>query len=138
MNLNIDIYSNISEFLNPSDIKNLLITSKFLNKNVEFKKYTREFIFNKSANIVIRFWRKYVTLCKGYTDLPFLTRRYTAFYFFKNLDKILIDKWYHINIGWKKKIIDKYNVKKIESPTRLDIYILVKKIPVEDIVSIGW
>jgi hypothetical protein len=138
MNLNIDIYSNISEFLNPSDIKNLLKTSKFLNKNVEFKKYTRELIFNKSANIVISFWRKYVVICKAYLNISFLTKKYVSFYFFKYLDKEHINNWYNINIGWKKKIIDKYKIKKTETPTRLDLYILIKKIPVEDVLSIGW
>jgi hypothetical protein len=138
MNLNIDIYSNISEFLNPSDIKNLLKTSKFLYKNVEFRKYTKELIFNKAANIVISFWRKYVVVCKAYLNISFLTKKYISFYFFKYLNKDHINNWYNINIGWKKKIIDKYKLKKTETPTRLDLYILIKKIPAEDVLSIGW
>jgi len=138
MNLNIDIYSNISEFLNPSDIKNLLKTSKFLYKNVEFRKYTKELIFNKAANIVISFWRKYVVVCKAYLNISFLTKKYISFYFFKYLNKDHINNWYNINIGWKKEIVDKYKLKKTDTPTRLDLYLLIKKIPAEDVLSIGW
>lgn len=139
MNLNIDIYSNISEFLNPSDIKNLLKINKFLYKNIDFRKYIRELIFNKSANIIISFWKKYIILCKSCKNISFSTRKNTALFFFRYINNDdHINNWYNINIEWKKKIIDKYKIKKTDAPTRLDLYILIKKIPVEDVLSIGW
>jgi len=138
MNLNIDIYCVICEFLNPSDIKNLINSNKLLNNNIAFKLYIKKIILNRSTNILINFWRDYVSMCKIYRDDVYLTKKALAFQFFRYYEKKYIKLWYNNHIEWKKKIIDKYKIKHTESPTRLELFKLILKIPIDDVSSIGW
>jgi len=61
-----------------------------------------------------------------------------AFQFFRYYEKKYIKLWYNNHIEWKKKIIDKYKIKHTESPTRLELFKLILKIPIDDVSSIGW
>jgi hypothetical protein len=139
MNLNIDIYYFLLEFLNISDIKNLLITNKFLYNDKKYKSFCINCIKNRSSNILIRFWRIYINRCKYINrDDIFLTKRIIAFYFFRYYEKRYWNLWYNNNIEWKKRIIDKYKKTELNEISRLDMFNLILKIPVEDMVSIGW
>ena len=138
MNLNIDIFYIIIDFLNPSDIKNLNKSKKLLFFDKKYKSYCKCMIISRSANILIKFWKKYLEKCKILNCNLFLTKKLIAFYFFRYYERRYWDLWYNNNIEWKKKIIDKYKKEEISNPSRLDLFHLVLQIPVGDMISIGW
>ena len=136
MNIPTDIYCCVIEFLNNNEIKNLNKINKILLNDKKYIKYCNKFIINRSVNIIIRFWRKYINICKIFNYEIKTCRRTLAFYYFKNYERSYIKSWYNVNIGWKREIIDKY--KKKEIIRRIDLYNLILRMPVEDTLSIGW
>ena len=47
-------------------------------------------------------------------------------------------KFYNISILWKRQIIDKYKLKFTDNPSKYDFFNLIKRMALDDIVSIGW
>ena len=67
-----------------------------------------------------------------------LTKKMLALYYFKYYDKQFIDIIYNKLHGYKKSIIEKYKTKYTNNPSRYDLYFLLKKIPISDVMTIGW
>lgn len=141
MKLSIDIFYILFDYLNPNDIKNIIKTNKILYNNDKLVLYSKQLILNRCANLLINFWKRYISITKIFRNNIFeynITRRVIAFIFFKNYEKELIKIWYNNEIEWKKEILDKYKIKYTDYPTRLDIYKLILRIPVSETLSLGW
>ena len=132
------IYLLVNDFLTIKELKNLLkICPK---NNIEyFEDYIKKRSIKKIINFFIYTKSLFLKVLKN-NDL-FLTRKYVAFYFFKNYD-LNINLWYNMNIPWKKKVLDlykeKYNLKKTDNPNKYDLFKLQNRLKVEDILSIGF
>lgn len=142
MKISTDIYYVLFEFLKASEIKNLIKSNKSLYNNDKIKIYAKKIILERCRDILIKFWRKYIYIGKIY-NYQFnneykLTKKIIAFQFFKYYDKEFINLWYNNQVNWKKKIIDKYKTKHTYSPTRLDLFNLILKMPVNESITIGW
>jgi len=140
------LHINIGEYLSINDNINLMISSKkiFNNKlNREYFKYVTKIVPKK---IIARFITKIYDLKKMITEHDFeillksnrLTKRFMALYYFKYYDNHLVELWYNISGGWKGDIIEKYKSKITDKPTKFDLFNLIKKIPVNDTLAIGW
>jgi hypothetical protein len=140
------LYINIVEYLSIHDNINLMFSSKrvFNNKlNRKYFKYVTKIIAKK---IILRFISKIYHFKKIINDYDFnilfesnrLTKRYLALYYFKYYDNKFVESWYNFNNGWKRDIIEKYKIKITDKPNKFDLFNLIKKIPVEDTLAIGW
>jgi hypothetical protein len=140
------LYINIGEYLSVTDNINLIICSKkiFNNKlNREYFKYITKIVEKK---IIVRFIKKIYYFKKIITEYDYeiylqsntLTKRYLALYYFKFYGIKYVNDWYNFTPGWKGDIIEKYKTKIIDKPNSFDLFNLIKKIPVNDTLAIGW
>ena len=98
-----------------------IIISKFI-KNMIKQKNMIKYIVNDFENIVI-------------------TKKTLAMYYYLYYEKRHINSFYNNNCTWKSQIIKKYkdeNNDENNNPSRIDLFNLIKNIPVNDVMSIGW
>ena len=140
--INTNVYQIILEYLSLKDINNVI----FLSKNILYKRYIRKIIKNKASISIFNLMLKNRNILKNIThdniDILFenniLTKKTFALYYFKFYEKRFINAIYNEQHGDKKEIIDRYKDKITENPSRYDLYLLFKKIPIYDVLYIGW
>jgi hypothetical protein len=137
------IYIEICNYLQIKDIKNTYILTKKIYCNKNNENYSKYLIKSKSIKIIIHFFKKYLIMIKKINnnqDDYYLNndKKFIALYYFKFYDKKYIKSFYNMSIPWKKDIINKYKTKFTENPTRFDLYNLIKLMPIEDTLSVGW
>lgn len=144
--LNSHLHIVIGEYLSLNDNINLITISKKIYYNKINKYCCKYVITNLAKKIITRFIIKIYYLkkmiteydCDMYLQSNTLTKRYLALYYFKFYGINYVNDWYNGNIGRKKSIVDKYKTKITDKPNSFDLYNLIKKIPVEDTLYIGW
>ena len=119
-----------------------------MSKNILYKRYVRKLIQNRAYILIFNLMLKNKNILKHITQHNFdtlymnntLTKKTVALYYFKFYEKRFINAIYNEQHSGKKEIIDTYKDKdKItENPTRYDLYFLLKKIPIHDVLYIGW
>jgi len=140
--INTNIYCIVLEYLSLKDINNII----FLSKNILYKKYVRKLIKNKARISIFNLMLKNRYILKNVTqrninillENNILTKKTFALYYFKYYEKRFINAIYNQQYGNKKLIIDTYKDKITEHPTRYDLYFLLRKIPIHDVLYIGW
>jgi hypothetical protein len=141
--LDIYIYISILNYLNINDLKSIL--------SIDFKnkKYINELLIFKSSKIIKTFIKRTSYILKNlneYNNILYYDNRisckYIALYYIKHYTKDNIIRFYNIQILWKKKIIDKYKLeyklKFTDNPSKYDFFNLIKRMELNDIVTIGW
>ena len=140
--INTNVYQIILDYMSLKDINNVI----FLSKNVSYKRYIRKIIKNKASISIFNLMLKNRNILKNITHDNFnmlyanntLTKKTVALYYFKFYEKRFINAIYNEQYGNKRAIIDYYKDKITENPTRYDLYLLLKRIPIQDILYIGW
>ncbi len=144
--LNSYLHINIGKYLSLIDNINLILCSKKLFNN-KINRYCCKYLIDYlSKRIIYRFiikiyyFKKIITEydCDMYLQSNTLTRRYLALYYFKFYGIKYVNDWYNLNPGRKGVIVDKYKTKITDKPNSFDLYNLIKRIPVEDTLFIGW
>ena len=140
--INTNVYQIVLDYISLKDIKNVI----FLSKNTLYKKYLCKLIKNRVFTPIFNIMIKNRNILKNITSNNFdmlylnnfLTKKTIALYYFKFYEKIFINAIYNEQHGNKREIIDRYKDKITDNPTRYDLYNLLKKIPIHDIIYIGW
>jgi hypothetical protein len=144
------LYKEIIPYLNGKDLIHLLL----MNKYIYDEKYIQKYLYKKSSYI-IRLFKKYHTLNSfiriEYDKIQYinhlqyrqfidckLARKYQAMLYYSFYLKKYRNDWYNKQLGWKKEIIDIYIKKHTDTPTKYDLYILIKDMPVHVSNLIGW
>ena len=148
-------YYDICEYLNIDDIKSFGMINKsmynnLINKQIRFRiTYFKKYL--SPCAIIIRFMRKLylkLTTIVNYQNIQFqsmlhennyfnlIDNKTIALYYFKHYN--YVKEWLKPKVGWKKDLIDSYNFKINENPTRFDLYKLLKIMNKNDIFMIGW
>jgi len=137
------IYSRVCEYLSINDNKKLSLVNKKVNKNILIKKIRKFYILKKSTVIITKLMKIYLFKIKILNlyyingHIPIL-KRINALMFYRYYEKKYINGWYNIQIPWKKNLIDKYKKKLTTTPSRLDLYLLIKDMDIIETSSIGW
>ena len=134
----------IGEYLDSDNIKLLLTLSKNIYNNN--KQFTYKIINDRiirASQIILRFMKKYTKFMLLNTNIvnfvnSIMTRKNVAVYYFRHYQKKYINGWYNIKIPWKQELINEYKTNYTENPTRIDLYILIKKMPINIVFDIGW
>jgi len=137
------IYSRVCDYLNINDNKELSLVNKKVYNNVLNKKIRRFHIFKRSSELITALMRKYT--CKiRFVNFYFRneekinSKKMNALIYYRYYEKKHINSWYNIEIPWKKKIIDKYKKNITTSPSRIDLYLLIKMMDIKEVAAIGW
>lgn len=149
---NCNLLLNIIEYLSISDTYNLILLNKNIFNNIDknelkyiIKSITKKMIIYKSI-------KKYINILKYIPDnindtvIQVLNSKSLALYYYKHYPKDCISNFYNMdiddNLSPKSDIIreckNKYNLKKIDIPSRYDLYCLVKNMHISDTYYIGW
>jgi len=134
----------IGNYLNYDDNKKILLLNKLISNNKINISYGIKLIYGKSRKIIFNFMKKYLEYSRYIRNIEnleifnLITKKIIASYYFKFYDKQSIKNLYNNQSGLKKNIIDLYKTKNIDNPSRIDLYNLIKKIPIDDISYIGW
>lgn len=134
----------IGNYLNYDDNKKILLLNKSIFNNKINISYSKKLIYVKSRKIIFNFMKKYLEFSRYIRNIENLeifnlvTKKIVASYYFKFYDKESINSLYNNQFGLKKNIIDLYKTEILDNPSRLDLYKLIKKIPIDDIAYIGW
>lgn len=137
------IYSRVCEYLSINDNKKLSFVNKKVYKNLLNKKIRRFYIFKKSTLIITNLMKNYLFKIKILNlyyingSIP-ISKKINALMFYRYYEKKYINGWYNIHIPWKKNLINKYKKKITTSPSRLDLYLLIKDMDIIETISIGW
>lgn len=137
------LHIEICNYLTIKETINISFLTKKIYLNENNKKYSKDLIKKKSIKIIINIFKKYLLLIKKlyneiYFDTLYENKKFVALYYFKFYEKKYIKSFYNINVPWKKSIIDKYKTKFTENPSRFDLFHLLKNIPTEETLAIGW
>ena len=134
----------IGNYLNYDDNKKILLLNKLIINNKINISYSIKLIYVKSSKIIFNFMKKYLEYSRYITNIEnleifnLITKKIIASYYFKFYDKKSINSLYNNQTGLKKNIIDLYKTKNIDNPSRIDLYNLIRKMPINDIAYIGW
>lgn len=115
----------------------------FINSNPSIKTYIDHIINDKSSVIISKFIKNFITrknmIKYIVNDLEniLITKKTLAMYYYLYYEKRHIKSFYNNNCTWKYQIIKKYKDEN-NNPKRIDLFNLIKKIPVNDVMSIGW
>ncbi len=115
----------------------------FINSNPSIKTYIDHIINDKSSVIISKFIKNFITrknmIKYIVNDLEniLITKKTLAMYYYLYYEKRHIKSFYNNNCTWKYQIIKKYKDEN-NDPKRIDLFNLIKKIPVNDVMSIGW
>lgn len=144
---NNDMMYHISTFL-PYKDKNMFMLSK---KNI----YTLKSILfrndNKKAIIITSFFKKCKYIFKRiefiheiektmrFHDMhPITTSKTMALYYFKYYESKYTHSWYNGVYSTKRNLVQDFIDTSIENPSKYDLYRLQKKMPLENILTVGW
>jgi hypothetical protein len=137
----------IGDYLSINDNKNLMKLNKDIYHNKISRIILKKLIAKKSKNLIYKFFKKYSKYIEYVNNLhnnyrpKLITKKINAIYYFKNYEKKYINSWYNLMGGSKKMLIDNYKDEdelKKENPTRYDLYRLIKKMNVNDVLYVGW
>ena len=134
----------IGDYLNYRDNKKILLLNKSISCNKINISYYMKIVYVKSRKIIFNFMKNYLEYSryiKNIYDLEtsnLVTKKIIASYYFKYYDKKYIKSLYNDQVGLKKNIIELYKTENIDNPSRLDLYYLIRKMPLNDINYIGW
>lgn len=139
-------YLIIISFLSLKDNKKLLLLNKKINSYLKNCRIRKVIMYDIYTNIIVRLFQKYKSYINVLQSDTFINlyienkvvKKMNAFYYFRFYQKQHIQLWYNLQVGWKKNILDKYKKKKIDNPSRYDLYHFIKKIDVEETSMIGW
>lgn len=139
------IYLLINQYLSINDIKKVIFLNKRIYKNKSNRRYAKILLENLASNKITILMKNYFIKMKivntdNYYYLfrsSLITKKYSAFYYFKCYDKRYINSWYN-NLGWKAEIINKHKKKYTSNPTRYDLFNLIKDLEASDTMAIGW
>jgi len=134
-------YGIICEYLDIKDTISLLLSSKAICNNKINRHFTRNNIRLKASNIIKRFMERYTLFMINNSNHPvteWTTRRNVAAFYFRHYPKNCIHPWYNTNTGAKKDMVDEYITLHTDSPTRLDLFNLIRKMPAENVLYVGW
>jgi len=140
------LYINIGKYLSLNDNINLIYSSKKIFNN-KINRYCCKYLIDYlSKKIILRFiikiyyFKKIITEddCNMYLQSNTLTKRYLALYYFKFYGIKYVNDWYNFNPCRKRDINEQYKTKITDKPNSFDLYNLIKRIPVEDTLYIGW
>lgn len=148
--LHTGLYKEILPYLYGKDLLYLSI----LNKYIYDEKYIQNYLFKKSS-CIIKLFKRYHTLNsfidKEYDTLQCdhhnrygsylecsLARKYHAMLYYSFYLKEHRYILYNRQIGWKKDIVDFYKKKDTDKPTKYDLYLLIKNMPISEAILIGW
>jgi hypothetical protein len=140
------LHINIGEYLSIIDNIKLITLSKQVLNNKINRDYFNIIIKKVSKKVILSFITKIYHFKKIINEHDFniyfesnkLTKRYLALYYFKYYGTEYVDSWYNFIPGWKRDIIEKYKTKITDKPNSFDLFNLIKKIPVNDTLAIGW
>jgi hypothetical protein len=146
------ILVNMLKYLTINDNKQLSLINKKFYYDRENKKYRIYVVKNNASNIIYKMFQKYKLLIESINKYGQVTKKLNALYYYRYYDKKYINSIYNMNKGsWKKDILDKYKkiqdttldlqIKRIyknNNTTRYDLYVLIKIMDVDDMLSIGW
>lgn len=134
----------IGDYLNYADNKKILLLNKTIFNNKINRSYSVKLIYIKSSKIIFNFMKKYLEYSRYIRDIEnlemfnLITKKIIASYYFKFYDKKYINSLYNNQTGLKKNIIELYKTKNIDNPSRIDLFNLIKKMPMDDVAYIGW
>ena len=144
------LYKELVPYLHGNDLIHLLLMNKYIDDEGYIKKY-----LNKKSSCIIRLFKKYHTLNSFIlTDFNILThnhfkvhrrfldcqlaRKYQAMTYYAYYERKYRYSWYNKQTGWKKDIIDFHKKKHTNTPSKYDLYILVKSMSVTESMTVGW
>ena len=137
--LDIYIYISVLDYLNIYDLKSILSI------DLKNKKYINELLIFKSSKIIQTFIKRTSYILKNiheYNNILYyynkISIKYIALYYIKHYTRDNIINFYNIPILWKRKIVDKYKLKFTDNPSKYDFFNLIKRMELDDIVTIGW
>ena len=141
----LDIYNYISiiDYLNIYDLKSILSI------DLKNKKYIHYLLRCKASHIIKTFIKRTFYIFKNineYNNIIYysdkMSIKYIALYYIKYYTRDNIINFYNIPILWKREIIDKYKLeyklKFTDNPSKYDFFNLLKRMELDDIVTIGW
>lgn len=146
----------ITDFLSIKDIHKIILLNKNIFNNI--KKDELEYIIkNKAINIISKNMKKYTYVLKRIPKEPDednnqlmenvneITLKSIALYYYKNYPKDCISDYYNTDknsIGIKSELIkgckEKYHLRETNTPSRYDLYYLIKHLRIDEIMFIGW
>lgn len=140
------LYINICDYLKINEIKNLFYSTKKICKNKNNIIFTKRIILNRSSIKISELMKNYINLLKFINEDNYeiliennrLTKKFNALFYLRYYDKKYVNSWYNQSPTWKKDIINKYKKKHTNNPTKYDLYYLIKSMPVDNVLSIGW
>ena len=144
--IDIYLYINICDYLKINEIKNLFYSTKKICKNKNNIIFTKRIILNRSSIKISELMKNYINLLKFINEDNYeiliennrLTKKFNALFYLRYYDKKYVNSWYNQSPTWKKDIINKYKKKHTNNPTKYDLYYLIKSMPVDNVLSIGW
>lgn len=140
-------YYYISDYLNIKDNIKLLTLCKSMYNNPINRQFTARTIIKKASLIITKFMKKYTAYMLNINNLiedidsrleQYAPKKIVAAYYFRNYEKQYINGWYNMNSDWKKDLVDTYKTHYTDTPTRLDLFNLIRVMPVYDVYSVGW
>ena len=141
-----NMHSLIGKYLSISDNRSFISITKNINNNTENKLCFNHLLKKKSCKIICNFMLKIRKFIENITEDIYytmytqntLTKKYFALYYFKFYENRYIYSWYNGQDLFKKSIIDKYKIKITDSPTKFDLFNLIKRMNIYDVYYIGW
>ena len=144
---NIDMMYHISTFL-PYKDKYMFMLSK---KNISDLKSILFRNENKKVIIITSFFRKCKYIFKRieliyeiektlrFHDIhPITTSKTMALYYFKYYESKYTHSWYNGVYSSKRNLVQDFIDNSIENPSKYDLYRLQVKMPLENILAVGW
>jgi hypothetical protein len=147
-----ELYKELLSYLTFEDCSNIII----LNKNIynDIIKYTKAYLDNKSS-YVINIFKKFHLLnnfiSNEYDKISYeyyklnrifidgnIHRKYQALLYYTFYERKYRISLYNEQTGWKKEIVDTYKTIITDNPSKYDLFLLIKSMPVNDSSSIGW
>jgi len=145
------IYYHFIDYLSIHDCINILLLNKYMYNNQYIKIHIKKLLSNRILN-VFKYHINIMTIIKNeyifneYVNYNFhnnskFRNKMMAYLYFKYYDRQYIYPYLKQSHGWKRDIIDKYNINNtfnINGPTRYDLFNVVKNIPANEVQEIGW
>ena len=146
-----DIYKEIVPYLQCKDIVCLMTVNKYIYENkLHITKY-----LHKKSSYIIKLFKKYHTLnsfiqnefndithkyykmYRHFLDTP-LVRKYQAMLYYSYYERKYRYMYYNEQVSWKKEIVDAYKTIDTNDPTKYDLFVLIKNMPIQMSSEIGW
>lgn len=144
--INTGVYQIVLNYLDIKDIKNIIYLNKGFFNNRLYIEYINKLIKKRASVSIIKFMIKNTKILKDVTinyydnllNNNLLTKKILVLFYFKFYPRQYINSIYNGQIKYKKYIVDKFKNKNTDTPTRYDLYNLLSKMSMDDILYIGW